>query len=570
MPTSATIGRWTGCSQSHGRSIDLVIHAAAQPSHDWAAREPITDFTVNANGTLILLEMVRRHCPEAPFIFTSTNKVYGDTPNRLPLVELDTRWSVDEAHPFSRHGIDESMSIDSSMHSVFGASKVAADVMVQEYGRYFGLKTACFRGGCLTGPGHSGAELHGFLSYLVKCAVTGRPYTVFGYKGKQVRDNIHSYDLVQAFWHFYRAPRSRRGLQHRRWTSVELLDARSHFDRRAPDRPAAVLELQRHQPRRRSRLVGERHSQVRRALSRVVLVLLARQDDRRDSRRHGRTRSLSQGALMPLEVRSLAEWEADGIPGLLSVVIPAHNEEGRIGGTVRDLYRALHAAGIPHEVLVVNDNSHDGTERVLDELRREVPTLRYINNSPPNGFGFAVRAGLVAFKGDAIAIVMADASDSPDDLVAYYRALQDGYDCVFGSRFIAGATVVDYPWPKLVMNRLANFFIRSLFWMSYNDVTNAFKLYRRAVIAGVQPLLAYHFNLTVELPLKAIVRGYRYTVLPTSWYNRTSGVSKFKIREMGSRYLFIVLYCYLEKYLSREDYRNRTDLRDKQLQVWSR
>ena len=271
---------------SHGDAINLVIHTAAQPSHDWAAREPITDFTVNANGTLILLEMIRRHCPEAPFIFTSTNKVYGDTPNQLPLVELDTRWSVDEAHPFSRHGIDESMSIDSSMHSVFGASKVAADVMVQEYGRYFGLKTACFRGGCLTGPGHSGAELHGFLSYLVKCAVTGRPYTVFGYKGKQVRDNIHSHDLVQAFWHFFRAPQSRRGLQHWRWTPVELLDARSHCDRRAPDRPAAVLDLQRHQPRRRSHLVGERHSQVCRALSRLVLVLLARQDNRRDSRRH--------------------------------------------------------------------------------------------------------------------------------------------------------------------------------------------------------------------------------------------------------------------------------------------
>jgi CDP-paratose 2-epimerase len=191
----------------YGRAIALVIHTAAQPSHDWAAREPITDFTINANGTLVLLEMTRRHCPDAPFIFTSTNKVYGDTPNRLPLVELETRWAVDERHPFSRPGIDESMSIDASMHSVFGASKVAADVMVQEYGRYFGLKTACFRGGCLTGPGHSGAELHGFLSYLVKCGVTGRPYTVFGYKGKQVRDNIHSFDLVQAFWRFFNAPR---------------------------------------------------------------------------------------------------------------------------------------------------------------------------------------------------------------------------------------------------------------------------------------------------------------------------------------------------------------------------
>ena len=194
--------------RTYGREVALVIHTAAQPSHDWAAREPLTDFTVNANGTLVALEMTRRHCPDAPFIFTSTNKVYGDTPNRLPLVERETRWIVDDSHPFAVHGIDETMSIDQTMHSVFGASKVAADVMVQEYGRYFGLKTACFRGGCLTGPGHAGAELHGFLSYLVKCAVTERPYTVFGYKGKQVRDNIHSYDLVNAFWHFFNAPRS--------------------------------------------------------------------------------------------------------------------------------------------------------------------------------------------------------------------------------------------------------------------------------------------------------------------------------------------------------------------------
>jgi CDP-paratose 2-epimerase len=192
----------------YGKDISVVIHTAAQPSHDWAAREPITDFTTNANGTLIMLEMTRQHCPDASFIFTSTNKVYGDTPNHLPLVESDTRWSVEEAHPYSRHGIDESMSIDASMHSLFGASKAAADLLAQEYGRYFGLKTGCFRGGCLTGPGHSGAQLHGFLSYLVKCAVSDTPYTVFGYKGKQVRDNIHSHDLVSAFWHFSQAPRS--------------------------------------------------------------------------------------------------------------------------------------------------------------------------------------------------------------------------------------------------------------------------------------------------------------------------------------------------------------------------
>jgi len=189
-----------------GREIALVVHTAAQPSHDWAARDPVLDFTVNANGTLTLLEATRKHCPEAVFIFTSTNKVYGDTPNRLPLVERETRWEIDPAHPF-RDGIDESMSIDGSKHSLFGASKVAADVLVQEYGRYFGMKTVCFRGGCLTGPNHSGTRLHGFLAYLMKCTVTGERYFVYGYKGKQVRDNIHSYDLVSAFHEFFKAPR---------------------------------------------------------------------------------------------------------------------------------------------------------------------------------------------------------------------------------------------------------------------------------------------------------------------------------------------------------------------------
>lgn len=187
--------------------VELVLHTAAQPSHDWAAREPLTDFTINANGTLTLLEATRQHCPEAVFVFTSTNKVYGDTPNRLPLIELEGRWEVDPAHPYAARGIDESMTIDNSLHSVFGASKVAADVMVQEYGRYYGMKTGVFRGGCLTGPAHSGAELHGFLAYLMQCAITGTEYRIYGYRGKQVRDNIHSYDLVNAFYHFYMAPR---------------------------------------------------------------------------------------------------------------------------------------------------------------------------------------------------------------------------------------------------------------------------------------------------------------------------------------------------------------------------
>ena len=192
--------------ESRGADISLVIHAAAQPSHDWAAREPFTDFDVNAVGTLNLLEATRQHAPDAVFIFTSTNKVYGDTPNRLPLVELETRWEIDPTHTFNS-GISEEMSIDSTMHSIFGASKVAADVMVQEYGRYFGMHTAVFRGGTLTGPNHSAAELHGFLAWVMRCTMGGLPYRVFGYGGKQVRDAIHSADLNRCFAEVLAAPR---------------------------------------------------------------------------------------------------------------------------------------------------------------------------------------------------------------------------------------------------------------------------------------------------------------------------------------------------------------------------
>ena len=190
----------------YSSDIELIIHTAAQPSHDWAAKEPFTDFTINANGTLNLLECFRQSCPKASFIFTSTNKVYGDRPNTLPLEELESRWEIPKGHEY-QNGVDENMSIDQSKHSLFGASKVAADVLVQEYGRYFNLHTGIFRGGCLTGPAHSGAKLHGFLSYLMKCVISGDQYSILGYKGKQVRDNIHAFDLVNAFYHFYQAPR---------------------------------------------------------------------------------------------------------------------------------------------------------------------------------------------------------------------------------------------------------------------------------------------------------------------------------------------------------------------------
>lgn len=240
----------------------------------------------------------------------------------------------------------------------------------------------------------------------------------------------------------------------------------------------------------------------------------------------------------------------------LSIVIPAHNEEEGIAGTVSALYAHLVSEGITdHEILVINDASADGTERVLRELSAAVPTLAYVNNAAPNGFGFAVRRGLELFSGDAVAVYMADASDRPEDLVRFYRTMVlHDIDCVFGSRFMPGARVFDYPRFKLMINRAANTFVQLLFGLRYNDVTNAFKLYRRHVIEGVQPLLSHHFNLTVEVPLKAIVRGYSYQVVPNDWINRKTGTSKLRIQEMGSRYLFIVLYCFIEKWLSRGDY----------------
>jgi len=241
----------------------------------------------------------------------------------------------------------------------------------------------------------------------------------------------------------------------------------------------------------------------------------------------------------------------------LSIVIPAYNEEDCIESTTHLISERLERDKINYEILVVNDNSKDNTEAVLKKINQENPRILYINNYYPNGFGFAVRCGLENFSGDAVAVVMADNSDSPDNMVDYYYKLQEGYDCVFGSRFIKGGKVVDYPIHKLFVNRLANLFIQVLFGLKFNDTTNAFKIYRKEVIEGISPLLSHHFNLTVEMPLKAIVRGYSYTTIPIIWRNRTTGISKLKLKEMGSRYLFIVLSIWLEKYLSRGDYKRK-------------
>lgn len=239
----------------------------------------------------------------------------------------------------------------------------------------------------------------------------------------------------------------------------------------------------------------------------------------------------------------------------LSVVIPAHNEEGCIEATVRALHEALSHEGIPHEIVVVEDHSTDRTPAILARLAGEVGSLRPIANRRRPGFGLAIQEGLDYSRGEAVAIYMADASDTPQDLIAFLRKLEaENLDCVFGSRFLPGSRLVDYPKVKWLVNRLGNKLIQLLFSLGYNDVSNAFKLYRRSVIDGVKPILSHHFNLTVELPLKAIIRGYRYAVVPNTWINRKTGKSKLKIREMSPRYLFIILYCFLEKWLSRGDY----------------
>lgn len=239
----------------------------------------------------------------------------------------------------------------------------------------------------------------------------------------------------------------------------------------------------------------------------------------------------------------------------LSVVIPAHNEVDCIGRTVRILDAHLTAVQIEHEILIINDNSSDDTEAILSELSNQHPSVRYINNCSPHGFGFAVSHGLEHYAGDAVALYMADGSDQPEDLVQFFEVMErQGVDCVFGSRFMRGAKVVDYPLLKLILNRIANGFIRLLFGLRYNDVTNAFKLYHGRVIDGLKPILSHHFNLTVELPLKAIVRGYSYAIVPNDWINRKTGKSKLRMQEMGSRYLFIVLYCFIEKWLAKRDY----------------
>ncbi len=243
----------------------------------------------------------------------------------------------------------------------------------------------------------------------------------------------------------------------------------------------------------------------------------------------------------------------------LTVLMPAQNEEKNVRKTIDDIFNILKSNRIDHEILVVNDNSSDRTKDIVETHMSKVETLRLVSNPDPKGFGTAVRCGFEHMRGDAVCIMMADGSDSPDDLLIYAKKIIEGYDCVFGSRFIKGAHVVDYPIHKLILNRIGNYFIKFFLGVKHNDITNGFKCYKKEVIDGIKPIFSNHFNLTVELPLKAIIRGYDYSTVPIKWFNRTEGFSKFKIREMGSRYLFIICYIFIEKHLSRGDYLRKKD-----------
>ena len=450
----------------HAGEIELVIHTAAQPSHDWAASDPQTDFGVNANGTLNLLEATRDTRPDRDV------HVLLDEQGLRRSAQLAAAdgagaagWSfprITATHDGHRH---DDVDRPDRTHSLFGVSKAAADLLVQEYGRYFDMPTVCFRGGCLTGPNHAGTQLHGFLSYLMRCTMTGEPYTVFGYGGKQVRDNIHAADLVARVRGF--PPRSARGrgLQHRRRPPDQLLDARGDRAVRGDRRPRARLESRRGQPDRRPPLVDQRPGAVQAGLPGL-------------GHHAGRARHPAPDPRPQRRAVGRARVK-------LSVVIPAHNEVESIGATVEAVVAELRAERIPYEIVVVDDNSGDGTGEVVRAIGERDPAVRCIRSPRSPGFGQAVRSGLEEYTGDAVAIVMADLSDSPQDLVRYYRVLEEGFDCAFGSRFVRGGQVGDYPKVKLVLNRLVNLGIRVLFRHGYNDTTNAFKAYRREVIDNV-------------------------------------------------------------------------------------
>ena len=510
-------------------AIELVVHTAAQPSHDWAASDPHTDFSRQRGRDAEPAEANARARPGRDLHLLLDEQGVRRPAQHLPLVELGRGSSCPRITATRRHR--HTMSIDASTHSLFGVSKAAADLLVQEYGRYFGMPTVCFRGGCLTGPNHAGAQLHGFLSYLMRCTITGEPYTIFGYGGKQVRDNIHSADLVAAFAAFHARPRAGRRLQHRRRPRVATARC-SRRSSSASGSPGAsstgALAT-----RRASAITAGGSATSSRSRATIPTGSSATASKRSCARSTSKTSSMG---------RSRSE------------ALGRHPRPQRGRLDRRTLGRPLgRARGDRLRARVVDDASSDGTAEIVGRLARREPGDRCVA-SATRAASASRSATASTLAGDAVCVMMADASDSPADLVAYVRLLRPATTAPSAPASSAAAAT-NYPRFKLALNRAANTFIRLVFRHGYNDTTNAFKAYRREVIETVQPLLSNHFNLTVELPLKAIVRGHSYGIVPISWTNRDERRLQARLKEMGSRYLFIVLYVFLEHHLSRGDYR---------------
>jgi nucleoside-diphosphate-sugar epimerase len=540
---------------------DWVIDAAANPSvlagvdGKSSSRQLVEH---NLGGTINLLEYCKRH--GAGFILISTSRVYSIG----PLAALAT---TVEKHAFkpslpgskiaglSAAGVDETFATGAPI-SLYGATKLASEALALEYGETFSLPVFINRCGVLAGAGQFGRPDQGIFAYWLNSWLRRQPlkYIGFGGQGHQVRDCLHPRDLLPLLEKQFAAPKLSAGPGDQSQWRRELGDLPSAAERLVRGKMGGPCgERRLHSPPLRPALAGPRFRQGREALAVASAdgCFLHPRGDRRPRGGASRLARALGSAVTHSPDKSLPALT------LFSVVIPARDEEASLPSTLRNLHSAFAREAIPHELVVVDDGSQDSTWAVLQSLQAEIPELVPVRNPGPHGFGRAIVKGFDAIRGDAVVIVMADASDAPEDAVRYWRLLNEGYECVFGSRFVKGGRVVDYPRVKLLVNRAANFFIRILFAIPLNDTTNAFKAYRRGVIEGCRPFLSPHFNLTVEIPLKAIARGYSWTVTPISWQNRRHGVAKLKIKEMGSRYFFICMYVWLEKYFSRGDYRKK-------------
>jgi dolichol-phosphate mannosyltransferase len=537
---------------------DWVIDAAANPSvlagldGSSSSRQL---FEHNLIGMLNVLEYCKTS--HAGLLLLSSSRVYSIRDlAAIPLREEREAFRLDTtrilANGLSEHGINSAFSTEPPI-SLYGSTKLASETVALEYGAAFGFPVWITRCGVLAGAGQFGTADQGIFAYWINTHLRRKAlrFLNFGGTGHQVRDAFHPRDLADLLLRQIRRERT---------------DGRRIYT--AGGGPGNAISLAQLTPWCDDRFGP--HVPQRDPSSRPFDIPWMVMDNREARENLGWSPASTLESICE-EIALHAEKESRVAPTqrrkidvplavneplhLLSIVIPARDEEGRIESTVEHLHTELRLRSIAHEIVVVNDGSTDRTQELLEKLCERVPVLKPVHNTGQHGFGRAITLGFDHSGGDAIVVMMADEFDDYRDVVVYWETLNQGWHAVFGSRFLRGGGVIDYPWIKLAINRVANLFLRLLFGIRLNDTTNAFKAYRRTVIDACRPFLSPHFNLTIELPLKTIIRGFSWTVVPITWRNRKKGISKLKIKEMGSRYLFIALYCWLEKYFSRGDYR---------------